>query len=271
MSGEKNFEPSQKKLKKANESGNIAKAAELTAFSTISYWYLLLISSTWWAHYIFNFYHKVLSEIDLFSEELLVSNFREGSILVILAILVWGIGAMLFTSFALLPQVGCRFTFSQLEIKFSFLNVVKGIQRILKGHENGKIFIGMFSEMIQLILFGSICSLIIWKQIKYHVTLSLTLDGSEPNIILLLMRESLVNCVFELTIISGVYSIFRYSLNKKRLKKELMMDIEELKKEFKDDEGDSLVKGQRKSLHHEILAHEMIENVKNAKVLVVSD
>lgn len=48
------------------------------------------------------------------------------------------------------------------------------------------------------------------------------------------------------------------------------MSIEEVKREYKESEGDPMVKSQRKQLHRELLNQNAVDNVRRAKVLVVN-
>ena len=52
--------------------------------------------------------------------------------------------------------------------------------------------------------------------------------------------------------------------------KQHMMSKEEVKREFKESEGDPLIKGKRKQLHQEMIAQNQIANVRKAKVLVTN-
>ncbi len=61
-----------------------------------------------------------------------------------------------------------------------------------------------------------------------------------------------------------------FFLQKKLHLKELMMTKEEVKREFKSDEGDPEVKGQRKQLHQELLAEGSISEAAKADVVVVN-
>jgi flagellar biosynthesis protein FlhB len=75
----------------------------------------------------------------------------------------------------------------------------------------------------------------------------------------------------DIVVLSVLYGAIRYILSHHRIRKQLRMDFEELKKELKEDEGDPHTKGQRKAMHQEVLLHGMIDNVKKAKVVLVSN
>ncbi|MCB0318766.1 MAG: EscU/YscU/HrcU family type III secretion system export apparatus switch protein, partial [Bdellovibrionales bacterium] len=60
-----------------------------------------------------------------------------------------------------------------------------------------------------------------------------------------------------------------YWINKKKFIKEMSMSHTELKNEHKEDEGDPLLKFSRKALHQEILSQDLVQRVKNSKVVIV--
>ena len=60
------------------------------------------------------------------------------------------------------------------------------------------------------------------------------------------------------------------SLEQRRRRRErLKMDREELKKEFRESEGDPELMGLRKQMHRELLMTGMLQSVRKAKVVVV--
>ncbi len=52
--------------------------------------------------------------------------------------------------------------------------------------------------------------------------------------------------------------------------KQNMMSKDEVKREYKESEGDPLIKSKRKQLHQELIAQNQLSNVRNAKVLVTN-
>ncbi len=61
-----------------------------------------------------------------------------------------------------------------------------------------------------------------------------------------------------------------FFIQKKQFMKQMKMTKEEVKQEFKQQEGDPQYKGMRKQLHQEISMHNMVEEVRNADVVVVN-
>ena len=72
---------------------------------------------------------------------------------------------------------------------------------------------------------------------------------------------------------AGVFCVIAaadWCFQKWRFNKQNMMSKEEVKREFKESEGDPLIKGKRKQLHQEMIAQNQIANVRKAKVLVTN-
>ncbi len=72
---------------------------------------------------------------------------------------------------------------------------------------------------------------------------------------------------------AGVFCVIAaadWCFQKWQFNKQHMMSKEEVKREFKESEGDPLIKGKRKQLHQEMIAQNQIANVRKAKVLVTN-
>ena len=78
----------------------------------------------------------------------------------------------------------------------------------------------------------------------------------------------------ELVLVSaGVFCVIAaadWCFQKWQFNKQHMMSKEEVKREYKESEGDPLIKGKRKQLHQEMIAQNQIANVRKAKVLVTN-
>ena len=61
-----------------------------------------------------------------------------------------------------------------------------------------------------------------------------------------------------------------FILQKKMFMKNLMMSKDEVKREYKEDEGDPEIKHRRKHLHQEMLSEHMVNNVRKANAVIVN-
>lgn len=72
---------------------------------------------------------------------------------------------------------------------------------------------------------------------------------------------------------AGVFCVIAaadWCFQKWQFNKQNMMSKDEVKREYKESEGDPLIKGKRKQLHQEMIAQNQLANVRKAKVLVTN-
>ncbi|WP_139057555.1 EscU/YscU/HrcU family type III secretion system export apparatus switch protein, partial [Candidatus Ichthyocystis hellenicum] len=67
-----------------------------------------------------------------------------------------------------------------------------------------------------------------------------------------------------------VISIFDLIFQKMNLQKQLMMSMDEIKREFKEMEGDPRIKSKRKQLHRELMSNKSIKRSKQSNVVVTN-
>lgn len=158
---------------------------------------------------------------------------------------------------------------SQVGLVFSFAKMSKGLKS-LDALSNAK---NMFSPRSLITFLFNIFKVFLVSFIVWHTL-----------IVYLRNAAAEVSCGFSCTIIGGgsavlrlaLYlgiamipvAIFDYLMQRYFYLKELKMSIEEVKKEFKESEGDPEIKGQRKQLHREILDNAMLNRVRKATVVV---
>ncbi len=272
MGEQKQFEASQKKKNKAREDGQIARSRELTQSIQLSGCFLLFLSMNYWGHSILDLYHKIIQDADCFSVENMPVNLVEaGGVLCGVFLLCFGVLGVVSLIAEYLQLREFHFSFKLLVPKLDRLDPLKGLKRILGEREGMKLGTGLLAEVVQILCIGGVALVIIWCRVISDMHELFELDIRTAQEGMLLIREIVSGLLQDLIIASLIFGVVKYYLSCARIRKELMMDFEELKREMKEDEGDPLVKGQRKSMHQEVLLHGMIENVKKAKVVVVSD
>ena len=65
------------------------------------------------------------------------------------------------------------------------------------------------------------------------------------------------------------WGVADYFINRRRYFKELEMTHEELKREFREEEGDPQIKAERRAAHHSIAVQALTEQVRRSKVIIV--
>ncbi len=269
MGGEKQFEASARKLEKAKKDGKVAKAKEISVFVHITICYLSLYFMSYFSNNVLQNYHKVMRGNEWGNSKDLIDFSAEWfqSIWIDLIILLAPIWILTLLSEYL--QVGLSCSIKKIVPKLSNLNPLEGFKKVFGERDGLKCPVGLFwYSLEQVIVWVLMISLIVYGVVS---TVPKFLEEGLGYYIVPLFIDSIKGFLGNFALFFMCYAMVKYQLSKFRIRKELMMDMEELKKENREDEGDPQLKGQRKSLHQEAALHGNIENIRKAKVLVISE
>ena len=273
MSGAKRFEASERKKRKAREDGDVAKSQLFQGAG------ILAISGVVIAGNIINYNSLGALAAHSFGPP---GDFSTKSMLVYLATAGDVLGGVLGPFFlsvvavALIvgtAQSGVRFSWKSLAFDWSRLHPGKNLRRVFGApgeNQDGIIFAGVLREIAKM-LFVSLALGVASGLIVFNVLPSLlSAEFVEPQQFRPILNRiggelwfSLVGILF---FAGGIELVFSHQQRRKRL----MMDAEEMKREFKESEGSPELRQARKQLYREIVMHGIVQGVRRAKVLVVS-
>lgn len=262
--GEKTEEATPEKLRKAREEGQVAKSQDLVGALgfTAGFFTLAFLLS------------YVFKTVEAFTINAFDAASRDPSLSTVLNILnealplilkvVLPIGGIVFVMgiFSNVLQTGFFLAFKVLTPKFDKINPVNG----LKGMFKVKKLVELLKNMIKMGLAGWL-AYDIMKSAVYDMTLvvrlpireAVTYSGG-------LLGEYLIKTIVLFVLIGVVDLIW----TKKQFAKEQRMSKYDVKQEYKQQEGDPQMKGQRKQLAQELLFGGGMENVKNADAVIVN-
>lgn len=196
------------------------------------------------------------------SEETISTLFLNLSILFIKAVLPIALVATVIGVTASLVQVGFLFTLKPLVPDFKKINPISGIARL-------------FSPRALVELLKSIAKVIIVGYLAYSI-----IEGhfnDMVNIINMDIQQMLVmlgSIAYEIGIKTGiallVIAIIDYAYQKYTHEKSIRMTKQEIKDEFKQSEGDPLVKSRIKRKQMELTARRMMQDVPTADVVITN-
>ena len=269
--GEKTEEPTSKKLSDARKDGQVAKSKEIyNAFGLLG----LFLIINFYAGYIGNnlqglfksLYNQIPDLIIMHEGLLPVLTFRGLFINMLLRVLII-VAPILAIAFLIafvcdVVQVKWQPTSKPLKPKFSKLNPIKGF---------GKIF--SVNSLVELIKSIAKIGLIVYVTYAYLINLVddifLLYDISVPSAIGMLGK-----LVVDLGIrISAVYLVIAFAdliYQKRKHKKDLMMTKQEVKDEYKNQEGDPQVKGQQKRRMMQASQRRMMQQLPQADVVITN-
>ncbi|WP_265524847.1 EscU/YscU/HrcU family type III secretion system export apparatus switch protein, partial [Providencia rustigianii] len=142
------------------------------------------------------------------------------------------------------------------------LNPIAGFKKIFS--------LNSLKELIKAILYLLVFSIsaatffVVWRQeifMLYRTTIN-GMMSSWVTLCILFVFVFLAVAVF-IVVIDAIAEFFLFIKN-------LKMEKQEVKKEFKDNEGDPHIKSARKGLHQEILSEEVKSNVRNSTFIMAN-
>ncbi len=158
--------------------------------------------------------------------------------------------------------VGPVFSLESMKFNFKKLNPVEGIKQKFK--------LKTLVELIKSITKITGAAIIIYFIIKGMLTqiissVLLPVIGSAG-----IVHDFLIKAAIQVGLFFLLVALFDLAFQRKNFAKEMMMEKFEIKQEFKDTEGDPLIKGQRKQIQREIAYQEGPAAAKKARVIVTN-
>ena len=266
---EKTEEPTQRRLEKAREDGDVLSSKEMFVFasSTAGLFVLFVLGL---------FANNILvgwSQLFTFShpEELMtvkIKNAWEGYKLLLLAASFFGLPCFLFI-IGMQAFVGGGISISgkALGFKFEKLNLIKGLGRIfsIKG------LVELLKSIAKVVLLTCCVVIFLW----YFLPKIIYLSAGNLESSLGVLYQILLLFVFSLILILFAIGVGDYLWSRHTWLQKLRMTKQDLKEEFKESEGSPEVKSRMRRLQMEASQKaaeqaQAVENVKDATVVITN-
>ena len=159
-------------------------------------------------------------------------------------------------------QVGALFTLKPLTPKLDKLNPVNGLKNMFSKDKA----VDLVKNMLKIAIMAAIAHRLIMDELP---TLILT-PGAGLTQSMTLFGQAMRRVSFALIGVLLVFGGADLFLQRKRHEKKLMMSKDDVKREYKESEGDGMIKGQRQQLHQEMINDPGIKRVPDADAIVVN-
>jgi flagellar biosynthetic protein FlhB len=159
-------------------------------------------------------------------------------------------------------QVRALFTLDPLVPKLEKLNPIEGLKNMFKAKQ--------LVELIKSMLKISITGYVVFGVVKDSLALVVGTVHGDAAMTLLVLGELVYRVAVKVALLYFLFAIFDVWFQGHSFKKDMMMTKDEVKREYKESEGDPHHKAKRKELHQEILESAAMENVKSADVVVTN-
>ncbi|HDL6964070.1 TPA: EscU/YscU/HrcU family type III secretion system export apparatus switch protein [Yersinia enterocolitica] len=256
--GNKTEQPTNKRLKDSAEKGQIMKSRDIvvTCIMLCGVCYLVFFFDI---NQIIDllkgaFEHHFQLKSEEYVKNIIFAGFKSLLPLVLLCIIV--------TAGVSLTQSKLVLASKSFKLKFDSLNPVNGFKKIFSLRT-----LKDFIKTLLYLVFFSAASYVFWIRNKRLFFLGLKNDISS---LFQLWGQSLLvlvlYCLASLIIVFILDYIAEYFL----FMKDMKMDKEEVKREFKEQEGDPEVKFRRKELHREILSEQLKSDISNTRLIIAN-
>jgi flagellar biosynthetic protein FlhB len=185
------------------------------------------------------------------------------SLLVFLKIMAPVLIATVISAFlANFMQAGIVFSFEAMKPKLSHINPVEGFKRIY----SKRAFFEFFKTLLKVLIIGLVIFNLIEKALPQLILLfNMNLVKSADYITRLVFRISIIATVtfFIISVLDFVYQKWEFS-------RSLRMSVDEIKKEFKQTEGDPQIKAQIRAKQRMMSMNRMMQSIPEATVVVTN-
>ncbi|AEI65890.1 type III secretion system export apparatus subunit SctU [Corallococcus macrosporus] len=264
-SGEKTEEPSQKKLDDSRKKGQVWKSKDLSGVGVLLVG-LGAVKGSWdmmetelMSLFTFSFDH-LTNPVDLSvaTGQLLYLGVR-AVVLVSLPVLAGGaiVGGLMEYL-----QVGTLFTMDPLMPKMEKLNPIQGMKNLF----NKKAIVELLKNLVKI----SVTAYVVYGVVRDAMPLVAETVRQDTRGIMAIMGELVTRVATRVALLFVLFGVFDVWWQRKSFMKDMMMTKEEVKKEYKQSEGDPHHKAKRKEMHQEIMEGAQMEAVREADVIVTN-
>lgn len=264
-SQEKTEEATPKRLRESRKKGQVAKSRDLnTVVILIAAFGLLAALISFWAHQtrlLLEGTLPIVSKADITKEEL----FQYGQLAFKTYLNVSFPYLVAIAFFALLvgfAQVGPIFSGEPIKFLFKRLNIVENLKNMFKVTT----LFELFKNIVKVLLIFWIAYAVLKNNLRDLVA---TVTGELPASTQV-ASKIVISFMVRVFVLFAMLAILDVLVQRWHFKKQLRMTKEEVKREYKQDEGDPIIKSARRQLHQELAMTDVRQAVAMSDVVVTN-
>ncbi len=260
---EKTEPPTPKKLREAREKGQVAKSRDFSQALLFSVIAAILLAAA-------GSYTRSLQDLMVFPARFYTSPFPvalrevgEAALDVALSLLVPMMAAVILTGVVgNVIQTGFMFSPKALKVELSKINPATQIKQMFS--------VKNLVEFVKSVVKIAVLAVLLYGVIKGGLRDLLLSGPCGLNCVILvtaaMTREIVYTAVAVFFVIAGADYFFQYFQHMKQLR----MSKDEVKREYKEMEGDPLIKSKRHQLHQELMMENTTQRARTASVIVTN-
>lgn len=265
FSGEKTEKATPKKRQDARKKGQVAKSQDINTavlllaiflFLWMAGEYLLGLSLNLFRHSFQDYLLIDITEQNVFS--LLVVTLREMAYFlgpILLLALVAGVAA----NYA---QIGFLFSTEAIQMKLDKINPIQGFKKIFSLRS----IVELLKSILKISFVGAIAFGVLWNRIDEILVISQKAIGDALAILATITVQMGLLCSLGLLFLA----VLDYMYQKYDFEKNIRMSKQDIKDEYKNIEGDPLIKSKMKQRQREMAMRRMMQEVPKADVVITN-
>ncbi|HEY3832696.1 MAG TPA: EscU/YscU/HrcU family type III secretion system export apparatus switch protein [Acidimicrobiia bacterium] len=258
---QKTEKPTQKRMREAREKGQVARSPDLAMWIGLIVTTMLLQATIHRGATTFpGLLHKMGAQIANPDERKALGFFGDGVLSAVSVVAPIAVGMLLLNIVVNLAQVG-RPSAKRLKLDMKRMSPVSGLKR-------------MFSpmawwELAKAIVKVAVLGAVAWPTV-HAVAISLTSQGGSLSAITSATAQHALTLLRDVAAVGLVIAAIDYTVQRRKLRKDLMMTRHEVKEEMRQQEGDPRLRSAVRSRQQAISRNRMIRMVATADVVVVN-
>ena len=269
--GEKTEEPTSKKLSDARKEGQVAKSREITnAFELLSFFILVYF----WVQYMGTFFvgdmYDIYSQIPEYAkmydghiqEQTFNALFIQSMLRILLIMAPFLAVGFLVAFITNVVQVKWRVTTKPLQPKFSKLNPVNGFKRFLS--------LNSLVELVKSLLKIGVVGYVVYSYLKKNMPPLYQFYGLSLNQGIVTVGMLVVQLGIRISLFYMVIALLDWIYQKVKFKNDMKMTKQEVKDEYKNQEGDPQIKSKQRQRMQEASRRRMMQQLPQADVVITN-
>ncbi len=264
-SQEKTEQPTPKRLRDARKKGQVFKSQELeTILVLVATFAAIIFSKSFMSDQLrelMNVSFRIVGEKDIAMDRL----YELGKLAFMTAIKVCApilVTSLVVAALVGFLQVGPVFSVEPLTPDLKKLNAIENFKNMFKV----KTLFELAKNIVKLYAIFLIAYLVLKGMVEpFLLTVNTNVEGAVT-----VGGIAIVRFMIRFIILFLIIAILDFMMQRHEYIKNLKMSKEEVKREYKEDEGDPLIKGQRRQLHQEMAMGDVKQKVKSADAVVTN-
>lgn len=266
--GEKTEQPTEKRLQDARKKGQVAKSQDLTSALLM----IAAVAVVWMigGHIGGVLQGSVKEQIEFaatfkgpFTSETAYDVMWRGMTAMFWVLTPLFVVVMVFAFLGNYLQIGTIFSFESISPNFGKLNPVEGFkQKLLKS----RAYIELAKTIFKMAITAGVAGYVLWAAREDVIRLI----AKPPDVVAAYTFSLVLEICLKIGIAFLILGGADYFLQRFLHRQEMKMTKHEVKEEYKETEGNPLIKAQRRALHREILSQSLAAAVRDADVVMAN-